>query len=145
MIELIYIITDLSSRIDIIMLSRTSKLTHFKLRAAGNSLDIRRGHGEVRLRWVWLRLHVRFLHHLFNFFNDLKAQVTLQSLLEPGRFLRCSSSVCPPAHLLGREEWLLHQAGADDGMHVQLLPQLLVLQWLRPHVLLPLDRRRAGN
>lgn len=32
--------------------------------------------------------------------------------------------------LLGGQEWLLGEAGDDDGVHVQLLPQLLLVRRL---------------
>lgn len=48
-------------------------------------------------------------------------------------------------YLLGCEKRLLGEAGDDDGVHVQLLPQLLVVRQLRRDITLPLDRSRTGG
>lgn len=49
------------------------------------------------------------------------------------------------SYLLCCEKRLLGEAGDDDGVHVQLLPQLLVVRQLRSNISLSLARSTTGG
>lgn len=50
-----------------------------------------------------------------------------------------------PSHLFGSEERLVADAGDDDGVHVHLLPQLLVVRQVQGLVVQLLEEERIAQ